>query len=338
MSDRHGFLIIKPKAAKLTRDTELIGKMDPYCLITIGRERFRTEAQKGAGKFPSWREEFKFNRSDEMEIVVEVWDQDSWKSDDLIGTANIPLVSVFQNGKHADWFPLLYKGRSAGQLRVELSYNSVTPSTTQPVASKPNSAAQYFRPIVATTIQPTSTIPRVSTNHPIPATYQPQLPQSNTIPPQPYSPQVPQSYPTHTPQPYPIQAPQYYPTQASQSYHPAPSYPYSAPHSISNQPPTHHYPPQPPQPYSQPPPQLPRSSTGHFPPANTTVYQVQSSSYNMNGPHSQAYPVYIQTQPQQISQPPYIPPPQLTNPSTYLNYNTMQNLPLYPPPHNSSNR
>ena len=107
MSDRHGFLIIKPKAAKLTRDTELIGKMDPYCLIMIGRDRFRTEAHKSAGKFPSWREEFKFNRSDEMEVTVEVWDQDSWKSDDLIGTANIPLVSVFQNGKHADWFPLL---------------------------------------------------------------------------------------------------------------------------------------------------------------------------------------------------------------------------------------
>lgn len=31
-----GTLLIKPLSAKLTRDTETFGKMDPYCLIRLG--------------------------------------------------------------------------------------------------------------------------------------------------------------------------------------------------------------------------------------------------------------------------------------------------------------
>ena len=31
-----GYLIIKPLNAKLTRDTEFLGKMDPYCVCKLG--------------------------------------------------------------------------------------------------------------------------------------------------------------------------------------------------------------------------------------------------------------------------------------------------------------
>lgn len=31
-----GTLIIKPISGKLTRDTEFMGKMDPYCVCKIG--------------------------------------------------------------------------------------------------------------------------------------------------------------------------------------------------------------------------------------------------------------------------------------------------------------
>ena len=31
-----GSIVVKPMSAKLTRDTEFLGKMDPYCVIKIG--------------------------------------------------------------------------------------------------------------------------------------------------------------------------------------------------------------------------------------------------------------------------------------------------------------
>ncbi len=38
-ADEPGFIIIKLKDANLTRDTEILGKMDPFCLITFGEVR-----------------------------------------------------------------------------------------------------------------------------------------------------------------------------------------------------------------------------------------------------------------------------------------------------------
>ena len=40
--------------AKLTRDTETFGKMDPYCIVTYRQDKFRTPTKDGAGKVPKW--------------------------------------------------------------------------------------------------------------------------------------------------------------------------------------------------------------------------------------------------------------------------------------------
>lgn len=34
-----GSLIVKPLTAKLTRDTETGGKMDPYCVVTLDKDK-----------------------------------------------------------------------------------------------------------------------------------------------------------------------------------------------------------------------------------------------------------------------------------------------------------
>lgn len=34
-----GTLIVKPLKAKLTRDTEFLGKMDPYCKVLLGNQQ-----------------------------------------------------------------------------------------------------------------------------------------------------------------------------------------------------------------------------------------------------------------------------------------------------------
>jgi hypothetical protein len=39
--------IIKPIAADLTGDHDIIGKSDPYCIILIGDKKFQTKAHNG---------------------------------------------------------------------------------------------------------------------------------------------------------------------------------------------------------------------------------------------------------------------------------------------------
>jgi len=40
--------------AKLTRDTEMLGKMDPYCVITYNGNKLKTATKVEAGKRPVW--------------------------------------------------------------------------------------------------------------------------------------------------------------------------------------------------------------------------------------------------------------------------------------------
>ena len=47
-----GELLIKPYAAKLTHDTEFLGKMDPYVKIKFGSIEKRSSVHNNGGKFP----------------------------------------------------------------------------------------------------------------------------------------------------------------------------------------------------------------------------------------------------------------------------------------------
>ena len=44
-------------SAKLTRDTEWVGKMDPYVTLEVMGQKIETEHLDGAGKTPEWNHE-----------------------------------------------------------------------------------------------------------------------------------------------------------------------------------------------------------------------------------------------------------------------------------------
>jgi hypothetical protein len=118
-----GNLIIRPLSAKLTRDTETFGKMDPFCVIHFGGQRQQTQVAKDAGKFPSWNECFSFRRNAEDLITVEVWDQDGVSKNDMIGQGSFALASVVAKaGKSSNWVQLSYKGKDAGQVLLEIEF------------------------------------------------------------------------------------------------------------------------------------------------------------------------------------------------------------------------
>ena len=85
MQAKSGKLRVTICEAKLTRDTEMFSKMDPYCTMFYKNKSYKTNVKNEAGKKPVWNQTFEIaiqNVSDA--IKFEVRDQDIM-STDLIG-------------------------------------------------------------------------------------------------------------------------------------------------------------------------------------------------------------------------------------------------------------
>lgn len=87
--------IIKPIAADLTGDHDIIGKSDPYCIILIGDQKYQTKAHNGGGTSPKWTEVFTFNGVSN-ELKVQVYDEDVGK-DDFYGEGVLDLNKWMTN-------------------------------------------------------------------------------------------------------------------------------------------------------------------------------------------------------------------------------------------------
>merc|ERR1711957_917450 len=92
--------------AKLTRDTEFFGKMDPFCVLQVRQAIFKTAVKMDAGKTPVWNETF--------DVQVE-----DVTSNDAIGSFEAKLSALCVPGGLDDWFTISYKGKSAGQVHVK---------------------------------------------------------------------------------------------------------------------------------------------------------------------------------------------------------------------------
>lgn len=124
-----GKLIIKPLSAQLTHDTDWFGKMDPYCIIKVGDTVKQSSVHKNAGKSPSWNDEMVFNRHYENLIIIEVWDTDTFKKDDLIGELSKPLENILKNNNYIGTYQLKYENKVAGSIRLEIIWRPVEPKT-----------------------------------------------------------------------------------------------------------------------------------------------------------------------------------------------------------------
>ncbi|XP_076882817.1 C2 and GRAM domain-containing protein At1g03370-like [Bidens hawaiensis] len=91
------------------------GSSDPYVKLKLGHQRFKTKVVKKSLN-PSWCEEFSFKVEDLKEqLVVSVFDEDKFFSDDFVGSVKVPVSSVFDAvGKSLGtvWYPLEPKKKS----------------------------------------------------------------------------------------------------------------------------------------------------------------------------------------------------------------------------------
>ncbi|OMJ89358.1 hypothetical protein SteCoe_8563 [Stentor coeruleus] len=117
-----GNLIVRPICAKLIRDTETFGKMDPYCKVILGAQNQRTRVADGAGKFPNWQEQLVFRKTYEDSMTIEVWDYDSASNDDLVGTGILTMQRATSKPNWEDWVEITHRGVKAGDVRVSITF------------------------------------------------------------------------------------------------------------------------------------------------------------------------------------------------------------------------
>jgi len=118
-----GKLTIKVHEAVDLYNTQLIGKQDPLCIVSVGGQSYRTEADVDSGRAAQWDKSFLFTLSG-REVVVTLDVQAKGKlSDDPIGRVDIPISCfVFEDCKSV-WFPLHTKDRkAAGHVRISSTF------------------------------------------------------------------------------------------------------------------------------------------------------------------------------------------------------------------------
>ncbi|CAG9312069.1 unnamed protein product [Blepharisma stoltei] len=117
-----GKLIIHPMNAKLTRDVEVIGTMDPYCVISVGNQELTSNICIEGGKNPHWDDPHTFTINNEDTVTIKVMDKRLMKKDDEVGSVTVPLSNIFNTRMAEDWIEILHNGELAGHLRLHISF------------------------------------------------------------------------------------------------------------------------------------------------------------------------------------------------------------------------
>lgn len=102
--------------AKLFRDTETFGKMDPYVSVRVGNMKVKTKTHQSGGKAPKWNDTLQFELENEDTIDIAVYDEDT-VTDDLVGETTLFLDEIKKRKSYDEWVKISYKGKEAGQVQ-----------------------------------------------------------------------------------------------------------------------------------------------------------------------------------------------------------------------------
>ncbi|KAF9880880.1 hypothetical protein CkaCkLH20_01922 [Colletotrichum karsti] len=132
-----GTLVAIVDRAKNLPNRKTIGKQDPYCAARLGKEAKRTTTDVRGGQTPKWDQELRFavhDSPDYYQLKVSVFHDD--KKTDLIGETWIDLrdIIVPGGGQNDLWRNLTFKGKYAGEVRMEITYYDIRPKPEKPVA------------------------------------------------------------------------------------------------------------------------------------------------------------------------------------------------------------
>ncbi|PGH01541.1 hypothetical protein AJ79_07889 [Helicocarpus griseus UAMH5409] len=125
-----GTLVAIIDRAKNLPNRKTMGKQNPYCAARLGKEAKKTETDMRGGQTPKWDQELRFTvheSPDYYQLKVSVFNDD--KKTDLIGETWIDIKNVVipGGGQNDLWHALQYKGKYAGDIRIELTYYDTRP-------------------------------------------------------------------------------------------------------------------------------------------------------------------------------------------------------------------
>jgi len=116
-------IVISVKTARLERDTDTFGSMEPYCKIKYEENKIKTKVDSSGGKNPNWDETFTLEVGSSPSLTISVWDSDTFSNEE-IGTAVIQIDHLKANGGLTDWLKLSYQDKNVGEVYVEIIYVS----------------------------------------------------------------------------------------------------------------------------------------------------------------------------------------------------------------------
>lgn len=135
----HGVLTLKPLQAVFLKDTDMMGKMDPYIVGTVGKIVNKTDVANNQGTNPVWDNHFSFNCQNDTQVKLQAFDKDLGKGD-LLGETDLNLID-FQNSRSGqNWFPLFLKGKENGKVLVAHQFGNQPADLTNVKAPIPVSA------------------------------------------------------------------------------------------------------------------------------------------------------------------------------------------------------
>jgi len=121
-----GTIIFKPIQANLTHNTSHIVEMDPYCQITLGSRQVKGEACHRGGRSPHWNDSITVQTIEEPKCLIEIKDKGTLLSDSDIGSCEIDLKEIEQQGKVLRWYNLQFNDKPAGEILLEATFKSST--------------------------------------------------------------------------------------------------------------------------------------------------------------------------------------------------------------------
>lgn len=108
-------IIITVKTARLTRDTDAMGSMEPYCKIKYDGIKQKTKVHSSGGKTPTWDQTFSFDLTSCSVLTIAVWDKDTFSNDE-VGTAQLDVNTLKAHGGMIDWVKIFHNGKEAGEV------------------------------------------------------------------------------------------------------------------------------------------------------------------------------------------------------------------------------
>ncbi|KAL4895487.1 hypothetical protein BDV59DRAFT_191907 [Aspergillus ambiguus] len=125
-----GTLVAVVDRAKNLPNRKTMGKQNPYCAARLGKEAKKTDTDLRGGQTPKWDQELRFTvheSPDYFRLKISVFNDD--KRTDLIGETWVDLKDLIipGGGQSDQWHPLQFRGKYAGEIRIEMTYYDTRP-------------------------------------------------------------------------------------------------------------------------------------------------------------------------------------------------------------------